>query len=193
MHPFRTASPARALVAGATTTLLLALGGLAALPGTAGAATLAKATPAKATPAKAADTRAAPAKFAPESAPGFTPVTLHPALTPALSPCTAAGCTGEDPSGTNCADDATTVASFSGASVRVELRYSRGCQSAWARATSAPAGQVLYVENAKGTRRQVSIRNGRTSVWTAMVDSSVRTRACLGPLNSDAVTCTSWG
>ncbi|MER5639754.1 DUF2690 domain-containing protein [Kitasatospora sp. NPDC002227] len=106
--------------------------------------------------------------------------------------CTGSGCTGKDPQTVGCGGDALTTASFSGAAVRVELRHSPACQASWARASSAPVGQILYVENTRGVRRQITVRSGQATVWTPMADATVATRACLGVADSDAVTCTSW-
>ncbi|WP_441250901.1 DUF2690 domain-containing protein [Kitasatospora sp. McL0602] len=121
-----------------------------------------------------------------------TGVAALPGTASAAGSCSGAGCTGKDPQAAGCGDDAVTSASFSGASVRVELRYSPSCHAAWARAAGAPAGQALFVENTRGAKRQVSIRNGQTTVWTTMIDGTVKARACLGPANSDAITCTGW-
>ncbi len=110
----------------------------------------------------------------------------------AASRCTGEGCTGKDASAAGCASGAVTKASFSGASVRVELRYSPSCHAAWAKATAAPAGQTLMVENARDQRSRITVRPGQSTVWTPMVDGTVKARACLGQADSDVLTCTNW-
>ncbi|GAA2139063.1 hypothetical protein GCM10009760_20860 [Kitasatospora kazusensis] len=108
----------------------------------------------------------------------------------AASRCTKAACDGRDPSSAGCAADAVTRASFSGASVRVELRYSPSCQAAWARATAAPPGQTLMVEDSGGARSRMTVH--QTPAHTQMVDATTKARACLGPADSDVLTCTPW-
>lgn len=110
----------------------------------------------------------------------------------AAAGCTAGGCHGRDPSATGCASGASTAVSFAGASVRVELRWSAGCRANWARATAAPAGHVLFVENEHGARQSLTIPRGRNTNFTAMVDGSGRSRACLGIADSDVLSCTGW-
>ncbi|MDH6578749.1 DUF2690 domain-containing protein [Kitasatospora sp. MAP5-34] len=119
-------------------------------------------------------------------------VAAGPGLAAAVSRCTGAGCTGKDAAAAGCASGAVTKASFSGASVRVELRYSPSCHAAWAKATAAPAGQTLMVENGHGVRSRVTIGRGRATAWTPMVDGTTKVRACLGEADSDVLTCTNW-
>ncbi|BFV60864.1 hypothetical protein KCMC57_up59680 [Kitasatospora sp. CMC57] len=111
----------------------------------------------------------------------------------ASASCKGAACNGKDPISAGCDQDGRLVESVPLAtdrSIKVELFHSSACQSNWARSVGAPNGGAVLVTNKRGARYVRNTDGARRYVWTPMVDGTVQAQACLGPQNSDALTCT---
>jgi len=113
----------------------------------------------------------------------------------AAAGCRGSSCTGKDPVAQGCDDDGRLVESKpygSDASIKIQLFYSAACRANWARSVDAPDGGAVLVANRNGQKQVKNTNGAKTYVWTAMVDGSVAAHACLGPQNSDALTCTAY-
>ncbi|MFJ9522469.1 DUF2690 domain-containing protein [Kitasatospora sp. NPDC101801] len=111
----------------------------------------------------------------------------------AAAACKGAACNGKDPVSAGCDQDGRLVESVplaSDRSIKVELFHSTACQANWARSVGAPDGGAVLVTNKKGARYVRNTNGAKKYVWTPMVDGTVQAQACLGPQNSDALTCT---
>ncbi|GLW56851.1 DUF2690 domain-containing protein [Kitasatospora phosalacinea] len=109
--------------------------------------------------------------------------------------CTASACNGRDPVASHCDDDGKLVESrtLGGASgAKVQLFYSAACKANWARSVDAPDGGAVLVTSRNGRKYVRDTDDAKKYVWTPMVDGTVAAQACLGPQNSDALTCTSY-
>ena len=101
-------------------------------------------------------------------------------------------CDGRDPQGL-CGGDARTVLSTTTPlGVRVELRYSPTCRTAWVRVTHAWPGDFADVDSNGGTSYTATVASGH-DVYTLMVDdvNPLKARACGGASFSD-MRCTGW-
>ncbi|GAA1139577.1 hypothetical protein F4556_006916 [Kitasatospora gansuensis] len=123
------------------------------------------------------------------------PALAEPAQPLLAASCKAATCNGKDPVTAGCAPDGKLVESVPLAtdrSIKVELFHSNACQANWARSVNAPNGGAVLVTNKKGAKYVRNTDGAKTYVWTLMVDGTVQAQACLGPQNSDALTCTKY-
>ncbi|MDJ0342671.1 DUF2690 domain-containing protein [Streptomyces sp. H10-C2] len=97
----------------------------------------------------------------------------------AATSCYANGCTGRDPAGTTCQNDAVTVGE---SNVNTELRYSPSCRAVWARQKYAKAGAQLFVENNAGQRYDAWVPGDGVVTWTLMInDKDLLSHACGSP------------
>ncbi|MEU7280257.1 DUF2690 domain-containing protein [Streptomyces sp. NPDC045431] len=97
-----------------------------------------------------------------EDGPGGTPVAKSPSASPSTSAsepvpegvkCTGDDCTGQDPEAMGCGGQyATTVASATVGTAKVEVRYSKTCGAAWARLTQAKAGDTVRITSGDATQ-----------------------------------------
>lgn len=122
-------------------------------------------------------------------------VVAVPTQPAAAATCRGASCNGKDPVQTGCDDDGKLVESEPYAAdrtIKVELFYSAACKANWARSVGAPDGGAVLVINKNGTKYVRNTNGAKRYVWTPMVDGTVKAQACLGPQNSDALTCTKY-
>ncbi|MGW4650000.1 DUF2690 domain-containing protein [Kitasatospora sp. NPDC004289] len=121
-----------------------------------------------------------------------TGIAVAPAQPAAAAACTGAGCNGKDPDTTGCASDGKLLETKAlDGSVKVQLFGSAACKAKWARSVDAPNGGAVLVANRDYSVKYTRKTDGaRKYVWTAMVNGNNPARACLGPQNSDALTCT---
>ncbi|MFJ8039349.1 DUF2690 domain-containing protein [Kitasatospora sp. NPDC096147] len=125
------------------------------------------------------------------TATGFAVAPAQPAVAAA---CTGAGCNGKDPEATGCARDGKLLESRTWGqpgNVKVQLYSSAACKAKWARSVDAPSGGAVMVANRDYTVKHVRKTDGaKKYVWTPMVNGNATARACVGPQDSDALTCT---
>ncbi|MEU2758445.1 helix-turn-helix domain-containing protein [Streptomyces albidoflavus] len=99
---------------------------------------------------------------------------------PAGVKCAGDDCTGEDPEAMGCAgEQAVTSATATVGPTVVEIRYSKTCESAWARITQAAAGDEIAID--VGTKAQESAKVTTTfDAYTAMlaVEDPADAKAC---------------
>ncbi|WP_457029587.1 DUF2690 domain-containing protein [Kitasatospora sp. P5_F3] len=122
-------------------------------------------------------------------------VPAEPAQPLLAASCKAAACNGKDPVSAGCDSDGKLVESVplaSDRSIKVELFHSNACQANWARSVGAPDGGAVLVTNKRGAKYVRNTSGAKTYVWTPLVDGTVQAQACLGPQNSDALTCTKY-
>ncbi|MCH0539296.1 XRE family transcriptional regulator [Streptomyces sp. MUM 203J] len=102
-----------------------------------------------------------------------SPSASAPRLPPGVG-CFGAECAGRDPETMGCGSPyATTAASRTVGTARVEVRYSETCRSAWARVTGASPGDTVevVVPGAPATSHERAVRAGRDHTYTLMVEA----------------------
>ncbi|MCK8677194.1 helix-turn-helix domain-containing protein [Streptomyces lichenis] len=108
------------------------------------------------------------------------PSTSAPVKLPPGVKCSGKDCTGQDAQQMGCGGEyATTAATATVGTARIEVRYSKVCGAAWARITQAAGGDTVTV-SAAGTTEQRSVKAGGTDTYTAMVAaaSADASKAC---------------
>lgn len=99
-------------------------------------------------------------------------------------------CSGKDPGATGCANDAVTVSATDFRGGRLELRWSRTCQTEWARLQIYPGGFAYTLSAVQDTgytqSKQWPSGTGQGTYWTNQIYSPVRrvqaraTGSCFG-------------
>lgn len=120
---------------------------------------------------------------------------VAPAQQAAAAACTGSGCNGKDPDTTGCARDGklleTVALTDSGRTFKVQLFSSAACKAKWARSVDAPSGWAVLVANSNWSVKYIKKTDGaRKYVWSAMINGNNSARGCVGPQNSDALSCT---
>ncbi|MFC8917434.1 helix-turn-helix domain-containing protein [Streptomyces sp. NPDC057116] len=131
----------------------------------------------------------APAKNVAQS-PSATPSTGGSKTLPAGVKCSGDDCTGQDPEAMGCGGEyATTTASATVGTSKVEVRYSKTCGAAWARITEAVAGDTVTI-SAGGATENGAVKIDKDA-YTPMVAAADGTepKAC-ATLASGAKGCT---
>ena len=127
--------------------------------------------------------------------------TTSPAAAAPRYGCYGYGCIGKSPQQENCSSDATTVYAISAYDARyktrvtLRLRYSAGCQSAWATVTDTnhPDGATFWIYD-RGTHALEQASTERTWFWrqwqtTDMVGvAKTKAQACIEVHNSHGLT-----
>jgi hypothetical protein len=77
----------------------------------------------------------------------FTSIPIVGFVQPIMAACSGTGCNGQYPNSSGCSTSGTQgiVAQIFPASSQVDLRYSGGCLTSWARTTNQDWGRALYV------------------------------------------------
>ncbi|MFC5665141.1 DUF2690 domain-containing protein [Kitasatospora misakiensis] len=122
------------------------------------------------------------ARPVPAQAPPAVTATAADATATAAASCRAVGCLHVEPNTTVCQRDAVTTAQGRDFGVLVELRFSPGCQAAWARMSGSSPGDRVQVFGREGTppdQEEYRQQTGRTA-HTQMVRSAgpADARAC---------------
>ncbi|WP_128379113.1 XRE family transcriptional regulator [Streptomyces cavernae] len=88
---------------------------------------------------------------------------------PAGVKCSGEDCTGQDPEDMGCGGElATTASTATVGTARIEVRYSKTCNAAWARITQAAAGDQVTVSSSGANDQQGSVKTD-TDAYTPMV------------------------
>ncbi|MFI1398918.1 XRE family transcriptional regulator [Streptomyces sp. NPDC020681] len=122
--------------------------------------------------------------------PSAAPSTSAPPL-PAGVKCSGKACTGQDPEAMGCGGEfAKTVSSATVGKALVEVRYSKTCQSAWARITQAAPGDTVQI-SVGGKGAQKGLVNADNDAYTPMtaVAGPAEAKAC-ATLTTGATGCT---
>lgn len=98
---------------------------------------------------------------------------VHSAGDAASTPsCSGEGCDGLDPKAAGCADDARTLAKDWAGPMQLEIRYSVGCHTVWAKLTGAAVRDTVEIRTSPTRRQIASVRTGTTK-YTPMLPVTI--------------------
>lgn len=107
--------------------------------------------------------------------------------------CKGKSCTGKNPHTMGCDRDAKTIATKvpGGGGPKVQLRYSKKCDAAWARlATNTPSWPFMLA--VKNHKNYVEYGSSLYRAYTQMAGRPLKYKACVKGYSSDHWYCTSW-
>src|SRR5262245_15017224 len=96
-----------------------------------------------------------------------------------LATCVGSGCTGVEPHGTTCANDAITALSRSAEGATVQLRYSPSCRAAWGKEVNGLVGDKVCVKNTIGAQECATINSGTDNHTRMVNDMNITSHACM--------------
>lgn len=105
----------------------------------------------------------------------FTAPTAHAA---AAGTCYGSSCTGIEPNGTTCANDAITAKQVTSGGRTIQLRYSPSCRAAWGKILGASVGDWISVSNSSGTYRERRVNSGSDQHTVMVNDAGITSYAC---------------
>ncbi|MFF3517986.1 DUF2690 domain-containing protein [Streptomyces sp. NPDC002573] len=86
--------------------------------------------------------------------------------------CSGEGCDGLDPKAAGCADNARTLAKDWAGTMQLEIRYSAGCHTVWAKLTGAAVRDTVEIRTSPTRRQIASVRTGSTK-YTPMLPITI--------------------
>ena len=108
-----------------------------------------------------------------------------------LATCNGSSCTGLEPNGTTCANDATTARSKSGDGATIQLRYSPSCRAVWAKEVNGLVGDQMCVSNSNGATECATINSGSDNHTHMVNDKNITAAACMFLIITNDTFCTS--
>jgi hypothetical protein len=96
----------------------------------------------------------------------------------AASTCYGSSCTGVEPNGTTCANDAITAKQVTNGGRTIQLRYSPSCRAAWGKITGASVGDWITVSNSSGTYKERRVNSGSDQHTVMVNDAGITSSAC---------------
>ncbi|MER5948458.1 DUF2690 domain-containing protein [Streptomyces sp. NPDC001904] len=121
---------------------------------------------------------------------GTVAFTAPAAQASAAGTCYGSSCTGKEPNGTTCANDAITAKQVTSGGRTIQLRYSPSCRAAWGKITNASVGDYISVSNSSGTYKERQVASGNDQHTVMVNDAGITSWACGFRSDSSLLNCT---